>query len=46
MRGGVKNNLRIIFLISQQQHYVVTPYKNRLNEMVQMRGHSICSVRN
>ena len=31
----------IIFLISQQNHYVVTPHLNRLHKTVQMSGHNI-----
>ena len=34
--------LMIIFVISRQ-NYVLTPHLNHLNEMVQMRGHNICS---
>ena len=38
IRGGNEDNSRIIFLISQQKH-VMTPHKNRLDQMVQMMGH-------
>ena len=31
----------IIFLISHQNHNVVTPHLNRLVETVQMRGHNL-----
>ena len=32
----------IIFLFFLSKPYVVTPHLNRLNKMVQMRGHYVC----
>ena len=41
IRGGIADNSKIIFLVSQQKH-VVTPHYNRLGETILMMGHSIC----
>ena len=45
MRGGVDDNLKIIFLISQQKHHVVIT-QNRLDKTILMRSHKICFVQN
>ena len=41
IRGGIENNSKIIFLISQSKH-VVTPHQNCLDERVLMMDHKIC----
>ena len=37
MRGGIEDNSKIIFLLSQQKHYVVTPQSDSSND-----GNNIC----
>ena len=40
--GGSEDNSKIVFLIAQQSHTVIAPYKNRLGVTVLMMGHNIC----
>ena len=39
--GNIEDNLKIIFLISQRKHNVVTPHWNCLDETVLMMGHNM-----
>ena len=41
IRWGIKDKSKIIFLISQRNHFV-TPHQNRLDETVLMMGLKIC----
>ena len=41
IRGGIEDNLKIIFYFSSKI-YGVTPHYNHLGEMNLMMGHTIC----